>query len=59
MPVTLLLRMFLLGAVSILAAAYAIYRHYTVPHAPMLVPAPTATEIPAPDFEEPPPTPSR
>lgn len=59
MPVALLLRMFLLGSVSILAAGYAIYRYYTVPRAPMLVPAPPPTEIPAPDLDEPPPAPSR
>lgn len=47
-PVTALLRMFLIGAVAVIASIWALWRHYTVPPAPMVVPvtpAPSATEI--------------
>jgi len=48
--------MFVVGVVAVVASAYAIWRYYTVPRAKMIVPAPTTTEIPAPDLE---PTPNR
>lgn len=44
-PVAVLFRMFVLGSVAILGALWALWRHYTVPHMPMVVPAPSATEI--------------
>lgn len=40
MPITLMVRMFLLGAVAIAASGYAIYRHYFVPRPSMLMPVP-------------------
>jgi hypothetical protein len=50
-PFSVVLRMFVVGTVAVAAAAWAIWRHYSVPRMPMLVPAPSATEIPAPDLE--------
>jgi len=53
-PIAVLIRMFLLGSVAVIAAAWAIWRHYTIPPAPMLVPvapAPPASEI---EIEPPP-----
>ncbi|AKU97278.1 hypothetical protein AKJ09_03942 [Labilithrix luteola] len=50
-PYGALFRMFLLGSVAVVAAIYAIWRHYTVPHVPMLVPVTAPTEIPAPDLD--------
>jgi hypothetical protein len=38
-------RMFVLGMVAAIASTWAIWRHYTVPRQPMLVPKPSATEI--------------
>jgi len=56
-PVAVLIRMFLLGSVAIVGAAWALWRSYTVPRMPMLVPvAPTASpsEIEIdPSFEAP------
>jgi hypothetical protein len=40
---------FLLAAVSVIAAGWGLWRYYTHRPAPMLVPAPSATEIPAPE----------
>jgi hypothetical protein len=37
-PVVVLLRMFALGMVAVLAACWALWRHYTLPKAPMVVP---------------------
>jgi hypothetical protein len=39
-------RMLVIAACGIAGAAYAIVRYYTHPPAPMLVPAPSATEVP-------------
>jgi hypothetical protein len=53
-PFHMAIRMFLLGSVAVAAAVYAIWRHYSVPTTPMLVPVPSATsssEIPV-DLEE-------
>lgn len=50
-PAALFFRMFVVGSLAVVAAAYAIYRYYFVPRAPMLVPAPPATELPAPELE--------
>ena len=50
-PAALVFRVFVIGAVSIVAASYAIYRHYYVPRPSMLVPVPSATELPAPEIE--------
>lgn len=57
-PFAMLFRMFVIGAVAVVASAYAIYRYYTVPRPPMFVPvtpspsaAPAATELPAPELE--------
>lgn len=44
-PVGVLFRMFVLGSVAVIGSLYALWRHYNVPPAPMLVPAPAATEI--------------
>lgn len=49
-PGNLLFRMFVLGSVAIVACCWGIWRYYFVPRTPMLVPAPTATEIPAPEI---------
>ncbi|MBX3190697.1 MAG: hypothetical protein KF819_27100 [Labilithrix sp.] len=49
-PTALLFRMFVIGTVAVVAAGYGIYRYYFVPRAPMLVPAPPATEVPAPEL---------
>ncbi len=38
-PVVVLLRMFALGMVAVLAACWALWRHYTVPKMPLVVPA--------------------
>ena len=43
--------MFLVGSIAVVAAVYAIYRHYYVPRPSMLAPVPASTEIPAPDLE--------
>ena len=45
MPFVVMFRAFVLGSISIAACVWAIWRHYTIPPAPMLVPVPTATEI--------------
>lgn len=45
-PLAMAIRMFLIGAVAVAGAAYAIWRHYSVPRPPMLVPAPPSSEIP-------------
>ena len=47
-PVVVLVRMFLLGSVAVIGALWAVWRHYTVPRMPMVVPvtaAPAASEI--------------
>ena len=44
-PLAVLFRMFVLGSVAVIAASYAIWRHYTVPPTPMLRPTPAPTEI--------------
>lgn len=52
-PLSVLFRVFVLGSVSVVAAGYGIYRYYFERNTvPMLVPAPSATEIPAPDLEK-------
>lgn len=50
-PVLLLVRMFLVGSVAVAAACWGIWRYYFVPRTPLLVPAPSTTELPAPDLE--------
>ena len=50
MPFAVLARMFLIGSMSIAAAGYAIYRHYYVARPSMLMPVPSATELPAPEL---------
>jgi hypothetical protein len=37
--------MFILGSVAVIASVWAIWHHYTTPRTPMLVPAPSASEI--------------
>ena len=65
MPFAVMVRMFLIGSIGVVAAGYAIYRHYYIARPSMLmsVPAePAASEIPVPDFVPVPatdPTPSR
>jgi hypothetical protein len=44
------LRMVVLAAIAVGAAAYAIARHRTHPFEPMMVPRPAATELPAPEL---------
>lgn len=45
-PFMVLVRMFLIGTVAVAAAGWAIWRHYTVPRMPMVLPvAPSASEI--------------
>lgn len=45
-PLAVLIRMFVIGSVAVLAAVWALWRHYTVKPMPMVVPvAPSATEI--------------
>lgn len=39
-PLAALLRMFLVGSIAVVACAWAIWRYYDAPRAPMLVPAP-------------------
>lgn len=43
-------RVLVLGACAVGAAIYALVRFYTQPRAPMWVPIPSATEIPAPEL---------
>jgi len=51
-PLAMAIRMFLVGSIAIVAAVYAIWRHYSVPLRPMVVPAaPSASEVSAPDIE--------
>ena len=50
MPIAVMLRMFLIGSISVSAAGYAIYRHYYVARPSMLMPVPSATELPAPEL---------
>lgn len=53
-PFSVLFRMFVIGAVAVVASSYALYRYYFVPRPPMVVPAPAApaaTELPAPELE--------
>ena len=49
MPVSVFVRIFLVGSVAIFASAYAIWRHLTVPLPSMLVPVPTEV-VPAPEI---------
>lgn len=51
MPAVLFFRIFVIGSVSIVAATYAIYRHYWVARPSMVAPAPVETERPAPSLE--------
>jgi hypothetical protein len=44
-PIAVLFRMFVIGSIAVIGAAWALWRHYTVPHVPMVVPAPSASEI--------------
>ena len=50
MPFAVLVRMFLIGSISVAAAGYAIYRHYYVARPSMLMPVPSPSELPAPDL---------
>ncbi|MBX3228963.1 MAG: hypothetical protein KIT84_41470 [Labilithrix sp.] len=44
-PAGILFRMFVIGSIAVLASVYAVWRYYTVPYQPMLVPKPAPTEI--------------
>jgi hypothetical protein len=44
-PASVLFRMFVLGSIAVIASIWALWRYYNVPRMPMLVPAPSATEI--------------
>jgi hypothetical protein len=53
-PLAVLIRTFFIGSIAVVAAVWALWRHYTVPHMPMVVPvnpAPSASEI---EIEAPP-----
>jgi hypothetical protein len=50
-PLGLLFRMFVIGTVAVIASAWAVYRYYFVPRAPLGGPPPSATEIPAPELD--------
>ncbi len=50
MPFAVLVRMFLIGSISVAATGYAIYRHYYVARPSMLMPVPSSTELPAPEL---------
>lgn len=52
-PFAMAIRMFLIGSIAVIGAVWAIWRHYSVPRTPMLVPVPSATEIPV-EVEPPP-----
>ncbi len=45
-----LVRVIVLAICGVAAATYALARHYTHPRAPMWVPIPPPTELPAPDL---------
>lgn len=45
-PLHMVIRMFLIGAVAVIGSIYALWRHYSVPRTPMLVPAPSSSEVP-------------
>jgi len=52
MPFGVLFRIFVMGSIAAGASGYALYRHYFVPRPSMLQPvppAPSATELPAPE----------
>jgi hypothetical protein len=51
-PLHVAIRMFFIGALAVAVAVYAIWRHYSLPATPMLVPVPSAppSEIPV-DFD--------
>ena len=42
-PFHMAIRMFLIGSVAVAGAIWALYRHYSMPRAPMLVPVPSAS----------------
>jgi hypothetical protein len=42
-PLALLVRMFVVGSIAVGASVWAIWRHYTVPRMPMVVPVPSAS----------------
>ncbi len=51
LPPGSLVRIFVFAALAVVAAGWAIWRHYTVPRSQMLVPKPASSEI---DIEPPP-----
>lgn len=50
MPISLFVRIFIVGSVAVGACVYAIWRHVAVPRPPMLVPVPAETTLPAPEL---------
>jgi hypothetical protein len=46
-PLAVLIRMFLIGSVAVVAAGWAIWRHYAVPRMPMVVPVTPAPSAPS------------
>ena len=52
-PLFMAIRMFLIGSVAVAVAGYAIWRHYSVPPTPMLVPVPSASASAGPPDEVP------
>jgi hypothetical protein len=45
-PFNMAIRMFLIGSIAVAGTVYAIWRHYSVPRTPMLVPVPSASAGP-------------
>ncbi len=52
MPLGVIFRMFVIGAISVGGAGYAIYRYYFERPARSVAPAPAATEVEAPELEK-------
>jgi hypothetical protein len=50
LPPAPVVRMFLLAAVAVVGCVWALLRFYAHPHRPMLVPAPSSSEAPAPEL---------
>jgi hypothetical protein len=42
MPISIMVRIFIVGSISVGASAYGIYRHYSIPRPSMLMPVPEA-----------------
>ena len=49
-----MLRMFVIGSIAVIASGWAIWRYYTVPRMPMVVPVTPATSASEIEIEPPP-----